>query len=272
MQQTYCHSDGKHKTVIRTYVLTWTFHDLKITFRKIIIVQSIAPLTLLNTPPRTGSKACEMGNSPVSASLTSQAEEEYEADFTLTTPVPAPKHVGIPTNPLLHRHAQSGVESKRVPRTIVQEREWSDALHYYDSIPKTNPDTVRKQPGVLELLKFAKLSECNLKIMESPSQNIGSNDCFVFAIAMAVSLLHGLGPVRKDQYAGKSSVHVWTQRLIMHACVTVDWLVSLHALALEQEWRVSHLHALLPVLGGVFKDSNVPEVGSTNDDLEEGMN
>eukprot|EP00808_Paulinella_micropora_P008090 g47641.t1 len=144
----------------------------------------------------------------VSASLTSQAdsEEEYEADFTLTTPVRAPKHVGIPTNPLLHRHAQSGVESKRVRRTIVQEREWSDALHYYDSTPKTNPDTVRKQRGVLELLKFAKLSECNLKIMENLSQDICSNECFVFAIAMAVSLLHGLGPVRKDQYAGKSSV------------------------------------------------------------------
>eukprot|EP00808_Paulinella_micropora_P014643 g81025.t1 len=118
--------------------------------RSSLVLRTSGTLESLNTPPRSGSKACEMGN--------------------------------------------------------CREREWSDALHYYDSIPKTNPNTVRKQRGVLELLKFAKLSECNLKIMESPSQDIGSNDCFVFAIAMAVSLLHGLGPVRKDQYAGKSSV------------------------------------------------------------------
>eukprot|EP00808_Paulinella_micropora_P008272 g78912.t1 len=118
--------------------------------RSSLVLRTSGTLESLNTPPRSGSKACEMGN--------------------------------------------------------CREREWSDALHYYDSIPKTNPNTVRKQRGVLELLKFAKLSECNLKIMESPSQDIGSNGCFVFAIAMAVSLLHGLGPVRKDQYAGKSSV------------------------------------------------------------------
>eukprot|EP00808_Paulinella_micropora_P013212 g45238.t1 len=188
--------------------------------RSSLVLPTSGRLESLNTPPRTGSKACEMGNSPVSASLTSQAEEEYEADFTLTTPVRAPKHVGISTNPLLHRHAQSGVESKRVRKTIVQEREWSDALHYYDSIPKTNPDTVRKQRGVLELLKFAKLSECNLKIMESPSQDIGSNNCFVFAIAMAVSLLHGLGPVRNDQYAGKRSWRLEPQSTVTECCFT----------------------------------------------------
>eukprot|EP00808_Paulinella_micropora_P030204 g75409.t1 len=158
--------------------------------RSSLVLPTSGTLKSLNTPPRTGSKACEMGNSSVSASLTSQAEEEpgrLHSDHACSS-------------------AKACVESKRVRRTIVQEREWSDALHDYDSIPKTNADTVREQRGVLELLKFAKLSECNLKIMESPSQARGSNDCFVFAIAIAVSLLHGLGPVRKDQYAGKNSV------------------------------------------------------------------
>eukprot|EP00808_Paulinella_micropora_P008202 g45177.t1 len=174
--------------------------------RSSLVLPTSGTLESLNTPPRTGSKACEMGNSPVSASLTSQAEEEYEADFTLTTPVRVPKHSLSPN-----------VYVERLYRSVS---EWSDALHNYDSIPKTDPDTVRnsKQRGVLELLKFAKLSECNLKIMESPIQDIGSNDCFVFAIAMAVSLLHGLGPVRKDQYAGKSSWHLEPQSTVTECC------------------------------------------------------
>eukprot|EP00808_Paulinella_micropora_P030206 g75412.t1 len=122
--------------------------------RSSLVLPTSGTLKSLNTPPRTGSKACEMGNSSVSASLTSQAEEEpgrLHSDHACSS-------------------AKACVESKRVRRTIVQEREWSDALHDYDSIPKTNADTVREQRGVLELLKFAKLSECNLKIMESPSQ------------------------------------------------------------------------------------------------------
>ena len=160
----------------------------------------------LNTPPRSGMKGCDIGSSSVSASLAGEAEEGYEADFTLTTPDRAPKHVGIPSNPLPHRLAQTDVDSKRVRRNIVQERKWSDTLDYYDSIPKTDPDKVRKQSGISQLLEFGKISTCNLRIMKCPRQENGSNDCFVFAIAMAVSIIHGLGPIREGQYAGKSSV------------------------------------------------------------------
>eukprot|EP00808_Paulinella_micropora_P029560 g37411.t1 len=35
---------------------------------------------------------------------------------------------------------------------------------------------------------------------------------------MAVSLLHGLGPVRKDQYAGKSSWHLEPQSTVTECC------------------------------------------------------
>eukprot|EP00808_Paulinella_micropora_P031653 g76808.t1 len=111
MQQTYCHSNGKHKTVIRTYVLTWTFHDLKIAFQKFSKFQQFLNPSLFPDCVGIG--------------------------------------FGYSHNSAKHRSTHAPVQS------------------FY--------------------------------------------------------------------------VHVWTQRLIVHACVTVDWLVSLHALALEQEWRVSHL-------------------------------
>eukprot|EP00808_Paulinella_micropora_P015803 g62721.t1 len=162
----------------------------------------------LITTPRKADQSRTIGSSSSSKSSLNQVgdSDNVDVDFTLDTPVRAQQpHVLPPVNPSIQRYAISSAGSKKANGTTVTDREWCDVLHYYDSLPKTNPASVKQMEGVKQLLQSAHLSKCRFQIMQCPIQEDYSYDCFVFMTAIAVSLLHGRGPVREDQYAGKSS-------------------------------------------------------------------